>query len=210
MLRYSPNRSIIRLSRKAGCLMTGSTQQVCRATQWTEGTWSEITDLVAKEFGLSETRLQALRSKSIAKLIGAIPYLAGCDHADELAVSNLRHYVMSCGVGAKLYAATAENSDDVFGRLSPAQYQGGDEAIIRRGMSLIALNMLADYQRDVELDQELGKYNPIGTGDWNYDEKLDELLTNVTSVECPEMDDIVEVHEIMDAFWNFDAFPSWF
>ena len=77
-------------------------------------------------------------------------------------------------------------------------------------MSLIALNMLSDYRRDVELDASIGKYNPIGAGDWNYDEKLDELLTSISAVDSPEMDDIVEVHTIMNSLWNFMSFPDWF
>ena len=190
--------------------MTISTQKVRRAVRFTESTWSDLTGHVASEFGFSEERLEMLRAKDIARLIGAIPFLAGCDDAFETAATNLRHYVMSCGVGSQIYAATPENSCDVFGRLSPAKYHGGDEAIILRGMSLIALNMLADYKRDVELDRSMGKYNPIGAGDWNYTEKYAELMSNVTALECPEMDDIVEVHTIMDTWWNFDAFPRWF
>jgi hypothetical protein len=170
----------------------------------------ELTDHVAREFGLDGRRLEALRSKKIARLIGAIPFLAECDDPKDLATANLRHYVMSCGAGKSLYAATERNSTSLFGRLAPAQYKGGNEAIILRGMSLIALNMLADYKRDVDLDRATGKYNPIGAGDWDYDEKLNELLTNISAVDCPDMDEIVEVHTVMDQFWNFDAFPDWF
>jgi hypothetical protein len=190
--------------------MTITTEKVRRATQWTESNWSAITDLVAREFGLNERDLQALRSKEIARLIGAIPFLAGCDDPAALAIDNLRHYVMSCGIGKELYAATEENSADVFGRLDPARYQGGDEAIIRRGMSIVALNMLADYNRDVELDRSLGKYNPIGAGDWNYEEKLDELLANIRAVDCPDMDEIADVHTIVNATWSFFSLPGWF
>lgn len=191
--------------------MTNSTQKVCRATRFTGSTWLAITDHVAREFGMSDEHLQMLRSKDIARLIGAIPFLAGCDDAAELATTNLRHYVMSCGIGKKLYAATPANSTDIFGRLAPAQYRGGDEAIVRRGMSLIALNMLADYKRDVELDASIGKYNPIGAGDWDYDEIYGRLIANVEAIECDEMDEIVEVHTIMNNnYWNFISFPDWF
>lgn len=190
--------------------MTIATLKVCRAARFTESTWLGLTDHVAREFGMSAERLEMLRAKDIARLIAAIPFLAGCENAAETAKANLRHYVMSCGVGRQIYAATPDNSSGVFGRLSPAKYQGGDEAVILRGMSLIALNMLADYKRDVELDRSMGKYNPIGAGDWNYDEKYAELMSNVTAIECPEMDEIVEVHTIMNHWWNFDAFPSWF
>ncbi|MFW5880556.1 MAG: hypothetical protein ACOCU9_02880, partial [Spirochaetota bacterium] len=176
--------------------MTISTEKVSRASQWTESTWSALVDHVADEFGLEKRGRSALRAKEIAKLIGAIPYLAGCDDPQDLAPANLRHYVASCGAFKKLYAATPENSAETLGRLAPLHYNGGDEAVIRRGMSLIALNMLADYKRDVELDRSLGKYNPIGAGDWDYDEKLCELLRNIDAVDCPDMDDIATVHTI--------------
>ena len=190
--------------------MTVSTQKVSRVSQWTENTWLETTDHVAREFGLADRSVCALRAKNIARLIGAIPFLAGCENPERTAIANLSHYVMSCGVGKELYAASPGNSTDVFGRLAPARYVGGDSAIIRKGMSLIALNMLSDYRRDVELDASIGKYNPIGAGDWNYDEKLDELLTSISAVDSPEMDDIVEVHTIMNSLWNFMSFPDWF
>ena len=190
--------------------MTTVTQKVRRASRWTESTWLEVSDHVAGQFGLTEGKRQALQAKKIARLIASIPYLANCDEPFLLAQANLGHYVMSCGVGKNLYAPTPENSTDVFGRLSPAQYKGGDHGIILRGMSLIALNMIADYKRDVEHDRSVGKYNPVGEGDWDFVQLRDRLLANVEAVDCAEMDEIIDVHTIMNVFWNYDAFPDWF
>jgi hypothetical protein len=190
--------------------MTISTKKVSRASQWTESTWLEISNHVAETFGLSARRSAALRSKQIAQLIAAIPFLAGCDQPRKLAVKNLSHYVVSCGVGGQVYAATPDNSRDLFGRLAPAEYVGGDQRIVLRGMSLIALNMLADYKRDLELDRSIGKYNPVGDGSWDYEQKRAELTANIDAVDCPDMDKLVDAHTIQNVFWNFDAFPDWF
>lgn len=190
--------------------MTIATQKVSRASRWTESTWLEISDHVARTFRLSAEEELQFRSSHIAKLLGAIPFLAECNNPMRSAISNLAVYMMSVGSAKDAFNATARDDHDVFARLKLARYEGGDQAVIDRGMALIALNMIADYKRDVEHDRSIGKYNPIGAGVWDYGELRDKLLANVESVDCPEMDEIIDVHTVMNVFWNYDAFPNWF
>lgn len=190
--------------------MTIATQKVSRASRWTESTWLEISDHVAQTFRLSEEETVQFRASHIAKLLGAIPYLAGCDNPMRCAVSNLAVYMMSVGSAKEAFNATAGDDQDVFARLKLARYDGGDQAIIDRGMALIALNMIADYKRDVIFDVANEKHNPVASGAWDYAEVAGALIGQIEAVDCPEMDDIADVHTIVDKNWAWSSWPSWF
>lgn len=190
--------------------MTIATQKVSRASLWTESTWLEISDHVAETFRLSAEEKSQFRGSHIAKLLGAIPYLAGCESPMRCAVSNLAVYMMSTGSAKKAFNATAGDDHDVFARLSLARYEGGNQAIIDRGMALIALNMIADYKRDVIFDVASEKHNPVASGAWDYDEIAGDLIGRIEAVDCPEMDDIADVHTIVDKNWAWSSWPSWF
>lgn len=190
--------------------MTISTEKVSRASQWTESTWSEVSDHVATTFRLSDEERAQLRSSHIAKLLGAIPFLAGCDHPMRTAVSNLAVYMMSVGSAKEAFNATVEDDSDVFARLKLARYEGGDERVIERGMALIALNMLADYRRDVVFDIANEKHNPVATGAWDFNAIKTDLIEKIESIDCPQMDEIAESHTIVDKNWAWSAWPDWF
>ena len=190
--------------------MTTVTQKVRRASRWTESTWLEVSDHVAQTFRLTDEEKSQLRGSHIAKLLAAIPFLAACDGPMRCAVSNLSVYMMSVGSAKKAFNATVADDDDVFARLRLARYEGGDQAIIDRGMALIALNMIADYKRDVIFDVANEKHNPVASGAWDHDEIAADLVRQIENVECPEMDDIADVHTIVNKNWAWSTWPSWF
>jgi hypothetical protein len=190
--------------------MNIQSKKVGRGLSIWQTTWRRIADHVATRFRMTSAEAESLRTHNISQLIAAIPFLAGCENPTRVAISNLAVYLMSLGTTKQSFNATPEDSADIFARLRLARYQGGDQAIILRGMSLLALNMLEDYKRDAEDDTAKGKYNPIATGDWNYEELHEELMQNILAVDCPQMDEIVTVEEVKDSFWNNSSFPGWF
>ncbi|MFW6312510.1 MAG: hypothetical protein ACOC2N_01330 [Spirochaetota bacterium] len=113
--------------------MTIATQKVSRASHWTESTWLEISDHVAKTFRLTAQEELQFRSSHIAELLGAIPFLAECDNPMRCAISNLAVYMMSVGSAKEAFNATAGDDHDVFARLKLARYEGGDQTVIDRG-----------------------------------------------------------------------------
>ncbi len=77
-------------------------------------------------------------------------------------------------------------------RLEPIAHFGqGDQAIIRRGLAHLALNMVDDYRRDVDIDQSIGKYNPVAAGVWDAESIAEELEAIIEATESPELDHIV-------------------
>lgn len=190
--------------------MTNQVQKVESATRWSESTWSGIASHVAEVFHLDEEQTQALMDTKIAELIAAIPFLAGSSNPERVAIANLAVYMASISSTKPLFNATPADDHDIFARLDLARYPDGDQRIIDRGMALIALNMLADYRRDVIFDVANQKHNPIATGAWDFEELRANLLERIESVDCPQMDRISTAREIVNAKWWAGAFPSWF
>jgi hypothetical protein len=181
--------------------MSVSTQKVRRASQFTESTWLDLANHVASAFRLTKEETDILRSSQVAKLIAAIPYLAGCNEPARTSVANLSIYMASVGPAKQFFAPAESDDQDVFARLNLARFDGGDPAIIQRGLSLLAINMVADYKRDAVWDTAHKKHNPIANGTWNYDELYGQLLKNVEAVDCPEMDEIATVPTIVNNYW---------
>jgi hypothetical protein len=82
----------------------------------------------------------------------------------------------------------------VFERLRLISYfKGGNKKIIEKGMSLLALNMINDYKRDIPIDEAIGKYNPMADDSMNHMQLKAKLIKKITSVDCPEMDNIIKL-----------------
>ena len=190
--------------------MTTRKQEVIRASQWTESTWSEITDHVAATFRMTEEEKRGLVSHEISKLLASIPYLAGCDSPLRTSLANLSVYMMSIREGKSAFNANASDDDDVMARLGLARFEGGDRRVIDRGMALIALNMVSDYQRDVIFDIANGKHNPIASGAWDFEPVVNDLIRKIDATDCSEMDRIATKETIVDKFWDAGFFPTWF
>ncbi len=164
--------------------------------------WENIAGAVADAFRMDDAEYEWLKNKNLAKLIAAIPFLAGCGDPDRTAVIHLGAYIMSLRIKT---LANAQPSDDagLFRRLEMINnFIGGDKAIIEKGMSLIALNMIADYARDIEEDRLFGKYNPVDSGAFDYEAEKKRLEGIITSVQCTEMDDIMNLDEAVEMYWE--------
>jgi hypothetical protein len=140
---------------------------------------------------MSEEETQKLKEKNVAKLIAALPFLAECEDAERTAVSHLGTYILSLRETKHYFNATSGDNDSVFKRLRLiSNFKGGKKEIIARGMSILALNMVDDYKRDVTLDEIIGKYNPVGDRAWDYEKTREKLIKTIEAIDCPEMDTI--------------------
>jgi hypothetical protein len=158
-----------------------------------EDSWKEIVSIVASAFAMDPGRSERLLANATAKLIAAIPYLAGCRESERTAVAHLSTYVIAGSEAAeKVFDHKAGDNYDVLARLATiGGFEGGDPAIVNRGMKLLAKIMIQGYRRDVEYDKAQGRYNPVGDGKWSADEKLASLSNAIAMVPDPEMDAIV-------------------
>lgn len=169
-----------------------------------DGQVDTVLGSVAAAFRMDQEEAERFREKSIARLIAALPFLAGSAHPVRTATQHVGIYVLSVRETRNSFYATEADDRYVYARLGPiSSFEGGDERIIRRGMALLALNMVNDYARDVSLDRMLGKHNPVASGAWNYEAIVRELQRHIEVVDCPHMDDIMASDEGADGYWEW-------
>ena len=163
--------------------------------------WDQIVDMVAGAFRFTKEETERFRSREIPKLIAAIPFLAGCKDPLRTAISHLGTYILS--VRLPEVAETKPSDDEyLFRRLETINhFIGGDNEIIQRGMNLIALCMIYDYERDIEEDRQLNKYNPISSGSLDFEEQKCDLIRQIESVPCDAMDIILPWRRTQRRFW---------
>jgi hypothetical protein len=168
-----------------------------------ESTWAEVSTSVAEAFRMTPEEKEWLRGGRVAKLIAAIPFLAGCEDAERTAVTHLGTYILSIRETKPYFNARPEDGTSVLERLRlGSNFKGGDKRIIERGLCLIALNMVSDYQRDLEEDARLGKYNPIAAGALDFEATVIDLEYKIISVECEEMEAIAPLVAMPMSYWG--------
>ncbi len=162
-------------------------------SRFPEETWKEIVSIIASTFSMDKTRADKLLTNATAKLIAAVPFLAGCREPMRTALAHLATYIVSGTPAAeKIFDHKAEDNYDVFARLATiSHFEGGDPAIINRGMKHLAAMMIEGYKKDVSSDKAAGLYNPVGDGKWNAEEKLASIASSTAAVPDAEMDGIV-------------------
>ncbi len=154
--------------------------------------WDEMSDSVAAAFRMSEEEKARFKTKDIAKLIGTLPFIAGCQDAERTAVTHLGSYVLSFRETKPYFNANPSENTDVFERLRLGMnFKGGDPRIIDKGMSILALIMLNDYHEDLHIDDAIGKYNPVADGSFDYPSLKAQLEKKIQSIESPEIDGII-------------------
>lgn len=165
--------------------------------------WPEIAQSVSKAFRMDDQEAEWLEDKRIAQLIGAIPFLAGCDQPARTAVTHVSTYLLSIKDTKPYFNADPTDDIDILERLRLIMiFRGGDRRIIDKGMSLLALNMLDDYKRDIHIDEVYGKYNPVATGAFDYETVREDLVKRIEAVDCPEMDRIFNSDIGPESFWG--------
>ncbi|MFA7568083.1 MAG: hypothetical protein WCY01_13735 [Alkalispirochaeta sp.] len=175
----------------------GTTQQSATTIAAFEAQWTTIVDSTAAAFRMDAAETEWLRTKPVARVIGAIPFLAGCRNAARTAVTHLGTYLLSIRETKPFYNANSEDDGDILDRLKLiSTFDGGNRAIIDRGMALIGLSMILDYNRDVQIDAALGKHNPLTTGAFDFEKAYADLVGRVEAVDCPEMEVLLSLEDV--------------
>ena len=167
--------------------------------------WNQIVEWVAEAFRFTSDEKRRFAAKKLAKLVAAIPFLAGCKDPSRTAVSHLGTYVLSVKLK---HGAVSRPSDDesLFRRIELlGNFIGGDPEIIQRGMNLIALCMISNYVHDAENDKTQGKYNPVVAGVVDAENIRLQLVQEIESVPCSDMDEIMTPKLAWDPgnFWLY-------
>jgi hypothetical protein len=155
--------------------------------------WKDIVSIIASSFNMDDAKKARLLAAPTPKLIAAIPYLAGCREPKRTALAHLATYLVAASeAGAATFDHNAGDNYDVLARLATgANFEGGDPAVINRGMKKLAVIMIRGYQKDLESDKAKGLYNPVLAGKWDANAKLASLESAVATAENEEMDAIV-------------------
>jgi len=135
--------------------------------------WNDVVDHLKD--ALPGDEAAKLAANPTAKLVAAIPYLAGSEDPDRFAVSNLLT-LWGAGRAVRLFGHRADDDADPFRRL--ATFHVGSQAdplVVDYGLTLLALVSLRDHVADRPADQRRGRANPVASGAWRAAE-LEESL----------------------------------
>jgi hypothetical protein len=172
-------------------------------TKFPEQTWREIASIIAASFAMDADRSERLLGNATAKLIAAIPFLAGCREPGRSAIAHLATFVVAGNEpGAAAFDHRPGDDYDFLARLGTiAHFEGGEPALIDRGMKLLAAMMIEGYSRDLESDRQKGLYNPLAEGIWDAQSGLAALRKSIGATDCAEMDAIAAPEGGKGAVW---------
>jgi len=145
-------------------------------SQFTDKEWNQTIAHLAAVIGPDAQRYAKVPA---ARLLAAIPYLAGSEDPDRFAVSNLLTF-HGMTKARSLFDHRATDDGDVFRRL--ATFHVGSQAdpkTVDYGLTLLALISLNDHEHDGQADRTAGKYNPVNAGAWDPAATRKDLLATV-------------------------------
>ncbi|HAK47590.1 MAG TPA: hypothetical protein DCO79_16920 [Spirochaeta sp.] len=166
--------------------------------------WDKISSRVRAVYNFGVEKSEWFKVCKMARLIAAVPFLAGCDKPEESSFTHLAVYIMSIDDSTKdIYFHKAEDDADVYSRLQPiSNFNGGNRKVIQCCMDLIALNMVTNYEKDAEEDKAIGKYNPVEAGAWNYGAVSEKLIEDIKSNITSEISEVYTVDDALRGLWK--------
>lgn len=167
--------------------------------------WMDLVERIGTLFNFSELEKKSFSRNRLAKLIGSIPFLAGCDEPERTALTNLTiTYLASHSAGKDVFSHNFSDNRSLFKRLDPINnFIGGNREIINRALDLLAVIMLSDHKKDLESDLAADKYNPLSSGIWNFDQEIERIRMRIERYDCPEMDEIINFQEALAFWWEY-------
>ncbi len=131
--------------------------------------WDYFVSEIQKVYRLTDEETAKFAESSTAKIIAAIPFVAGCYRPEVTAIAHLSLYINEIKGFQKYYACNPLDDADLLERLEPiSHFRGGDKKIIECGMNTLAYIMIEGYHKSEKFDAENGNYNPFVSGNWNY------------------------------------------
>lgn len=166
--------------------------------------WHDLTERISFIFDIDKEKLLIMRSNKVMKLVASLPFIAGCRNPHRIALSHLSIYMLASVEGGKdIFQHNFTDNDSLFSRLERiSHFDGGDQLIIKRGMNMIAFAMLEDHQNDKSDDATMRKYNPLNSDAWDYKKEAEKLRREIHSVECPKLDEILNIDTSPLGYWS--------
>lgn len=143
---------------------------------FTDADWGSLVECLVSILGPGA---RAYSGKRVARLVAAVPYLAGSEDPDRFALANLLT-LYAATVARAVFDHRLSDDADLYRRL--ATFRCGpksDERIVGYGVNLLALIMISDYLKDAADDEAAGKYNPFNSGAWDAESAKSGLLADL-------------------------------
>lgn len=155
---------------------------------WNLPEWDTIVSEISNVFRLTEDEKTSLNENTTAKIIATIPFEAGCNNPERIALNHLCIYMVEKKGFQKYFSHTKEDDTDLFNRLFLiSNFEGGNQTIIDHGMNMLALIMIEGYKRSMKKDKANKIYNPFVSGAWDYRSLKNKLLTEINKIEIPNI-----------------------
>lgn len=166
--------------------------------------WGKLADISIEALRMNESEARAFKNNKVAKLVGLLPFAAGCDDAMRFSLSHLATFVIANrGRARRVFDhAPADDADPLARLRTIADFKGGDPALLEEGMARLALCMVSGYRRDAEVDRLTGEYNPVNDG------AVDSTMAAASSRSIPDsagptvIDSILTEDDAFQAFWE--------
>jgi hypothetical protein len=173
-------------------LMPATVKAVSRECGRDNFSWNTLCDCVAETFRFTEQEKKAFRQNRTARLIGAIPFAAGCEEPARTALAHLSVYMIEIRGGRIIGGHTPEDNASPLARLRLiSSFKGGDRDIIDHGMYKLALIMLRGYEQSKDDDAWRYIYNPLNDGSWDAEAMKAELTRAHNAHPCEALDVIL-------------------
>ena len=166
--------------------------------------WGKLADISIEALRMNEPEARAFKTNKVAKLVGLLPFIAGCDDAMRSSLSHLATFVIANrGRARRVFDhAPADDADPQARLRTIADFKGGDPALLEQGMARLALCMVSGYRRDAEVDRLTGEYNPVNGGAVDSTMSAASSRSVAASEEPSVIDSIITADNAIYAFWE--------
>jgi len=172
--------------------------------KFTDAEWDGLVGNISEVFRMSAAEREHLAHSTTARLVGSLPFLAGCPNPTRVALSHLAIFILASGeTTRRIFDHVPEDDRSPLIRLEPiSHFPGGDPAVVRKGMAILALRMLSGYDKDRNKDAAGGEYNPLNSGAWKKEEIAARLQAEAHSSKIPELDSFLETGTDAQEYWD--------
>ncbi len=151
----------------------------------------------AKKYFADDPKMSAgIVASPVARLVAALPFIAGCPKPDELAAKNVDTLIKEIKNPGP-FAHRAGMS--LRKRLAPGDNWKGaaNPRAAEKGMLLLELASLQDHFRDREVDLASKTPNPLNEG-MDYQKEKDRLVKAINAISSPEIDQITTADALIE------------
>jgi len=172
-----------------------------------DSTWESLVDEVLNGMPDLKDQRHFILKHRLCRLIGMLPFIAGTTNPVRDGFTNLSLFLLSKFNPVKdVYEHQPQDDKDIMVPLIPyCHFSGGNEKLLSRGMHLVAMVLLMDYKKNMDRDLDENKYNPLNSGQWDFEEVMETLELCIQDIPCPIMDDILSMEYVPFTPWAIVA-----